>query len=507
VLLAVPVACGTLPSVLGQAFHRITLNDPIGPTEEFMFLNIRKSKTIAKFKTIAALFAVCAAGTLMLTLLTGSTSVRTPFYTLDRSGVLSTQSTTGSIDLTNPFFQSLGSNGRSCSSCHQVGDAWSVTPDDIRLRFQETAGTDPIFRPVDGATCPSADVSSRPAREQAYSLLLDKGLIRISLPMPAGAAFSIASIDDPYNCPQTTTTQPALYRRPLPAANVDFLSAVMWDGRETVFGAIPGKSINLTQSLSNQATDAVLTHAQGANPPTAEQLAEITAFETALYTAQAYDWNAGDLTSHGATGGPVNLSTQNFYIGINDALGGDPTGAQFNPNVFTLYSNWAGQNNSYARQSVARGQTLFNTLPISITGVGGLNDALGEPVISGNCTTCHDSPNVGNHSFSVPLNIGTTAYPALAPLDVSGLPVYTTQCSDGTTTQVTDIGRAMVTGKCADIGKVKGPILRGLAGRAPYFHNGAARRLDDVVEFYNERFSLNLTDQQKSDLVAFLQTL
>jgi cytochrome c peroxidase len=54
---------------------------------------------------------------------------------------------------------------------------------------------------------------------------------------------------------------------------------------------------------------------------------------------------------------------------------------------------------------------------------------------------------------------------------------------------------------------VKGPVLRGLAARAPYFHNGAAAKLDDVVEFYNERFNLNLSEQQKSDLVAFLLTL
>lgn len=157
---------------------------------------------------------------------------------------------------------------------------------------------------------------------------------------------------------------------------------------------------------------------------------------------------------------------------------------------------------------MARGQALFNTLPIQITGVGGLNDALGQPVINGTCTTCHDSPNVGNHSFSVPLNIGTTAYPSLPALDTSGLPIYTVPCSDGSpAVQVTDVGGAMTSGKCADVGKVKGPILRGLAGRAPYFHNGAAASLNNVVEFYSERFNLNLTDRQKSDLVAFLQTL
>jgi cytochrome c peroxidase len=92
-------------------------------------------------------------------------------------------------------------------------------------------------------------------------------------------------------------------------------------------------------------------------------------------------------------------------------------------------------------------------------------------------------------------------------LDISGLPVYTVACADGTQLQVTDLGRAMVTGKCADVGKLKGPVLRGLAARAPYFHNGGAATLNDVVEFYNQRFSLNLTDQQKRDLVAFLKTL
>ena len=455
-------------------------------------------------KLILMLTGLCF--TAGVSLLAGS-GLPSPLRTFDPSGVLSTYSTAGSIDLANPFFQSLGTNGRSCGSCHQPADAWTVTPRHIQERFEASGGTDPIFRPVDGANCPSADFSSYEARESAYSLLLGKGLIRISLPVPANAQFAISQIQDPYSCPQTTATQPAMYRRPLPATNLDFLSAVMWDGRETVFGAIPGKSLNLTQSLTNQATDATLGHAQAANPPTSQQLAQIVAFEIALFTAQAFDEDAGRLTSEGASGGPVNLAAQPFYIGINDALGGDPSGAPFNPAAFTLYNNWAKLSNEPARQAVARGQALFDTLPIAITGVGGLNDALGKPVINGTCTTCHDSPNVGNHSFSVPLNIGTTAYPALPALDISGLPVYTVQCANGNSVQVTDLGRAMISGKCADVGKVKGPILRGLAGRAPYFHNGAAARLEDVVEFYNQRFDLNLTDQQKSDLVAFLQTL
>lgn len=59
----------------------------------------------------------------------------------------------------------------------------------------------------------------------------------------------------------------------------------------------------------------------------------------------------------------------------------------------------------------------------------------------------------------------------------------------------------------ADINRIKGPILRGLAARAPFFHNGAAANMSQVVDFYNQRFQMNLTDQQKAQLVAFLKTL
>jgi hypothetical protein len=103
---------------------------------------------------------------------------------------------------------------------------------------------------------------------------------------------------------------------------------------------------------------------------------------------------------------------------------------------------------------------------------------------------------------------GAASPPAL---DISGLPVFTIWCTSGPLAgqiaEVTDPGRALITGKCADIGKLKGPILRGLAARAPYFHNGSAATLADVVEFYNQRFDIGFTDQQKADLAAFLSAL
>src|SRR5262249_23470891 len=117
--------------------------------------------------------------------------------------------------------------------------------------------------------------------------------------------------------------------------------------------------------------------------------------------------------------------------------------------------------------------------------------------------TCHDTFNVGNHSVSAPLNIGVVdqIFPSSVtnPLDLSYLPQITLQKNDtGQRITTTDPGRALITGKWADIGKFKGPILRGLAARAPYFHNGSAASLQRVIDFYNLRFAMGLTAQEQA---------
>lgn len=77
----------------------------------------------------------------------------------------------------------------------------------------------------------------------------------------------------------------------------------------------------------------------------------------------------------------------------------------------------------------------------------------------------------------------------------------------GTKFYTTDPGKALITGQCSDIGRGKGLILRGLAARAPYFHNGIAANLDHLVNFYNMRFQIGLSERQMRDLVNFPQTL
>jgi cytochrome c peroxidase len=419
-----------------------------------------------------------------------------------------------------------------CVHCHVPGDDWTITPAHVQYRFTHPmdltnpdclvdvsacpavsdpsqAGLDPIFRPIDGANSPTADVSPAAARQQPYSMLLSKGVIRVGLPIPPNSEFELYAVDDPYG--YASANELSLFRRPPPSTNLrlsppdkkttgtPILTSVMWDGRET----LPGHDIIF--DLMDQANGATLGHAQATAGLTAQQRQDIVDFETGLHTAQAGDNAAGDLGGMKGHGGPDWLAAnQAFYPGINDAIKGDSmTGAAFDPDAFTIFAAWDGSPDPVKAQ-IARGEKVFDEHPIQIAGVAGLNDALGVPMIQGTCTTCHDAPNYGHHSIPLPIDIGVADGARRTP----DLPLYTLRNKQtGALVTTTDPGRALVTGRWVDIGKFKGPILRGIAARAPYFHNGSAATVDDVIDFYDGRFAIGFTAQEKADLAAFLLAL
>jgi len=426
----------------------------------------------------------------------------------DTSGQMATFSVAGTIDTSNPFFQALGTNGRTCASCHRPEAGWTITPRTVEAAFRATRGTDPIFTNNDGSNCEGVRPQSIAEKRSAYSLLLTRALIRIGMNVPDTAEFIVDSVSDPYKCGAPPSSV-SMYRRPLPTANLGFLSAVMWDGRESQ------PTTTIGQDLMQQANHATLGHAQASGDLTRDEQEQIVRFETTLFAAQIRDKIAGSLTGRGAQGGPIALSRQPFFIGINDPVGLNPTSVPFNPDVFTIFNPWeslsaaSGDTTIEARLAITRGERIFNTKPITISGVGGLNNhtfasgvRIGDPLV-GTCTTCHDSPNAGDHSVKAPLDIGVAD-----PANASYLPVYTLRnVATGETIRTTDPGRAMITGKWTDVGRFKGPILRALAARAPYFHNGSAATLDEVIAFYERRFHVGLTSQERADLLAFLRAL
>jgi len=330
-----------------------------------------------------------------------------------------------------------------------------------------------------------------------------------------------------------------IHRRPLPTTNFRFLTTVSWDGQDTrqspnpktrsvldgvldvTRGAIRGRQTGPSLMAANgrkYSDDELTTAAE-----------EVTAFMFSTTTAQ--ESVAGvDLGSDGAKGGAENLAKQPFYFGINDVLQGDlamtPGGdislkqVPFNPVVFTIFEAWHGHRDQN-RAAIERGEALFNAQRLTIADVGGLNGAAitlpdgsttngPAGAIRGSCSSCHDAPNVGDHSTRLPIDIGVSdkAPKRLGRDHVAALPLFILKRkSDGAIAQTTDPGRAVISGRFAHVGQFKGPILHGMAARPPFFHNGMAATLDEVVEFYDERFKAGFTPQEKADLVAFLKAL
>ncbi|HLL22522.1 MAG TPA: hypothetical protein VK427_10340, partial [Kofleriaceae bacterium] len=281
-------------------------------------------------------------------------------------GWSATWSEDGSIDLGNVFFESFGTNERTCGSCHQIGQGWTISAAKTRVLFELTRGLHPLFRTNDGANSPNADVSTVSARRAAYSMLLSRGTIRIGIGMPAGAEFELIAVDDPYG--HASAAELSLFRRPLPAANLPFIKQVMWDGRVT------GQTIDA--ALAEQANVATMGHAAAIGPLTSDVRDTIVGFETALFDAQIYLHGAGRLDTGGGRGGPEALATQELIAGR-----------------FDLFDAYANSSNA-KRRSIFRGQELFNTKTRQ-TG--------------GTCLSCHSAKNVGTNVNGRMFNIGVSA--------------------------------------------------------------------------------------------------
>ena len=184
-------------------------------------MNSRISRTSAVFsgkKKWLAVLAMFAA--------TGAASaafIPNLFPFLDPTGLVSTENVNGRIDQNNAFFQSLGTNGRSCATCHIAGDAFGLSTTDMQFRYLGSRGRDPLFASVDGANCPTG----QPGNPADHSLLLQNGLIRIPITLPATPQFQISAVNDPYGCgivtdPSSGAVTVSVYRRPLPTVNLGF---------------------------------------------------------------------------------------------------------------------------------------------------------------------------------------------------------------------------------------------------------------------------------------------
>ncbi|REK22858.1 MAG: cytochrome-c peroxidase [Planctomycetota bacterium] len=141
----------------------------------------------------------------------------------------------------------------------------------------------------------------------------------------------------------------------------------------------------------------------------------------------------------------------------------------------------------YERYEILKAATAAN--PMSESAVRGQELFFSEKA---NCTACHAGANFTDEKYH---NLGV-----------------------GMEAEEPDQGRAVVTGEDKDIGAFKTPTVRNVSFSAPYMHDGSQKTLEEVVEWYakgghpNPHLSekikkLDLTDQDKADLVAFMEAL
>ncbi len=463
-------------------------------------------------------------------------------YFHNADGKLGVLLTGGPLEMKgHAFFEPQGINPRGCVTCHQPSNAMSVSVEAIRERWRVTNGEDPIFAAVDGSNNPKLPQ----ALASSHSLLLNRGLFRVGLPWPPAdktvkPEFIIevvrdptgVNLDDTYGLKGANPTI-SVFRRPRLSANLKYVLSpddVFNIKTGTLMAIDPetGKPASMNMmadarhlTLRQQANGAYRDHQEGRQGSLRrEALEQIVAFEQQVYLAQSHDrWGGSLVEANGPLGlGPRALADGKIHVLANNNR--DP--------VFRLFDAWktpatmAKELTDAQREfraSVARGNDVFMFRQFWIRDAAHINSiGLGNP-IKRTCATCHNTQMTGQDLAPGWVDVGTVNYPTWTepPVfsDKAELPVFKLTCDKGAAPHpylgrviyTNDPGRALITGKCTDIGSIVMGQFRGLAARAPYFSNGSAKNLRELVDFYDRRFDMKLTEQEKVDLVNFLSVL
>jgi hypothetical protein len=451
----------------------------------------------------------------------------------NEQGILATLNVNGPTPTAgHPFFTAFSANGRACVSCHQPSDAMSLSIDSIRKRWKETDGKDPIFAAVDGSNCPNLPQGEA----SSHSLLLEHGLFRVARPWPPRdldgkkiePEFTIEVVRDPTGCNTSreyglTSKNPmvSVYRRPRPTANLKYVTAVGFpfepkQGLPLPTDAETGQMIsgNLLAdgrmpTVRAQIRDAMRVHLEAPTPP--QPIVDtIENFLNGLYSAQSVHRVGGLLTDGGAEGGPETL---------RDALAGDlqyggaPIWKEFLPWAQAKDDANLTPEQREFRESVARGAVIFAQRTFLIDGSAGItNMGFGSPVRN-SCAFCHNMQRTGMDVAPGQVDLGTTNLPHAN--SAPHLPLFKLTCREGArphphlgrVVYTQDPGFALTTGKCIDIGKITIQQMRGLAARAPYFANGSAKTLREIIDYYDRRYRIGYTEQEKQDLTNLMSVL
>lgn len=316
--------------------------------------------------------------------------------------------------------ETFGGNGRTCETCHGMATG-TVNPAQLRALHQHTPNA-PMFQAID---------SDDGTTGSSYQRLLNHATVLVSLPLPANTRLLL----DP------GATQLTL-RRGIPSTlDTPALDTVlMQDGR--------------APSLTAQAHDAILGHAQASREPTHQELASIASFEQTLFSSQA-------LRDYARTGVAPVLPEGNT-------------------------------------PSEKRGRAFFRP--------------------EGACGQCHGGPllnETGPHNFLGQPEASRFSNAFVSEINFLANPVYAlvVQRPPHWLPEVRlspDPGRFLITGHLEDFNHFKMSSLWNIKNTAPYFHDNSAKTLEDVLTHYTFALAprgIFLTPQDSQDIIAWMKLL
>lgn len=341
------------------------------------------------------------------------------------------------------------------------------------------------------------------------------------------------TIPGPFGLPPT----PIPADNPMSAEKVALGEKLFMDTRFSTTGEV---SCSTCHDPAKAFTDGPLSVSEGINGLTGTRNAP-TVVNAAYMKSQFWDGREPDLEgqSKGPFINPVEMGLAN-HDPILEVIRGDEAYIEAFRGVFGV------EPENVTIDHVAKAIAAFERTVVSGNSpfdrwyFGGEEDAISEAaqrgfevyIGQGRCVSCHTiSQNYALFSDSRFHNLNVN-FSKIAEATDDLTAAYEERRAAGedidvmvlTDVDISELGRFAVTGVMSDIGAFKTPTLRNIAVTAPYMHDGSQKTLEDVANFYNlggrtgeddpvNPFqsggirALNLSDQQRADLVEFLKTL
>ncbi|HEY6362363.1 MAG TPA: hypothetical protein VIX63_14725 [Vicinamibacterales bacterium] len=333
--------------------------------------------------------------------------------------------TRGAVNFFRPF---PGGNGRSCATCHDPQDGFSLSPATVEARWQRLQrarrsnpdATDPLFRPID------ADDG-----QDDFTLLRTRALVKVRVELPARVRLT----DDP------TSTHVTLSRAVTPLNMLKHTAPYQQDRSAT--------------TLEAQALGAVNQHMEPTTPPTTEFLESVAEFQRHIFSSA----KVKKLSAAIDAGGPLpnidppltaleQLGKERFDDFCGHCHGGPAQVQNLENRIFPPFDG--------------------STNPVS------LNIVVSNPPPNGFPSSLIQGPefDLPTQRFDVDLPNGTT--------------VVLESSDPGTV--LTDVRALETVGGNQVFNRFDIPQLRGINHTAPYFHDHRAKTLEDVVKHYQSFF-------------------